>query len=321
MKVSLGKFFVSQFKLIQAAIAFLVIFFVGVLVDPIIFPTYGNLLNISRQALTIALLAYGMAFVVIGGSIDLSVASSLILGAYLCLVSLKYHIVIGIFAACAGCMIIGFLNAVLINEFKFPSMIATFAMALLINGGLLLINKGSHYQVNELPPSLNFLGYGDILGIPFATIVLVLMCVLCNYLITRIPAIRNIYAVGGNSEAAAMMGINVKRTKYIAHILCGLLTGLAGINMASRLGSAVILGGAGFDMNAIASIVIGGIAMAGGRGKMSDALIGSLILATLSNVFTIQKWLNYNYEQSVIGSLLIIVLLVQVFMMRKSQKI
>lgn len=316
---SFVKKFASQTKIIQAAIAFLVIFLVGIVVDPLIFPTFGNLLNISRQALTIALLAYGMAFVVIGGSIDLSVASGLILGAYLCLVSLKHHVVLGIFAACAGCMVIGFLNAVLINEFKFPSMIATFAMALLINGGLFLINKGAHYQVSELPPALEFLGYGDIFGIPFGTIILVLMCVFCHYLITRVPPIRNIFAVGGNPEAAAMMGINVKRTTYIAHILCGLLTGLAGVNMASRLGSAVILGGGGFDMNAIASIVIGGVAMAGGRGKMSYALIGSLIMATLSNVFTIQKWLNYNYEKSVIGILLIIVLLVQVFSMRKQK--
>lgn len=304
---------ISRLQTMQAVVALIIILIIGSLVDPVKFLTVGNLLNVTRQALTVALLAYGMAFVVISGSIDLSVASGLIMGAFLCLLFSKYSVVLGILAACAGCMVIGFLNAVLINEFKFPSMIATFAMALLINGTLFLINKGAHYQVNELPLALEFLGFGDVFGIPFATIVLVLMCVFCHYLITRVPAIRYIYAVGGNAEAAAMMGVNVKRTRYIAHILCGLLTGLAGVNMGSRLGSAVILGGAGFDMNAIASIVIGGIAMSGGRGKMIYALIGSLVMTMLSNVFTIQKWLNYNYEQSVIGILLIIVLLIQVF--------
>ena len=316
MKTSTKKIF-SGFKSLQAVVAIIIIFLMGSLIDPSKFLTVGNLLNISRQALTVGLLAYGMAFVVICGSIDLSVSSGVILGSYLCLVFSEYNVILGILAACAGCMFVGYLNALLINEFKFPSMIATFAMAMLIKGGLLLITNSTSYQVDELSPALEFLGYGDILGIPFGTIVLVLMCFLCTYLVTHIPGIRAIYTVGGNAEAAGMMGVNVKRTTTVAHILCGLLTGLAGVNMGSRLGAAVVLGGSGFDMNAIASIVIGGVAMAGGRGKMSYALLGSLVMAMLSNVFKIQTWLNYNYEQAVIGILLIIVLLVQVLSTNK----
>ena len=317
MKISSRKIFLGL-KSVQAVVAIIVIFLMGCLIDPSKFLTVGNLLNITRQALTVGLLAYGMAFVVICGSIDLSVSSGVILGAYLCLVFSEYNVILGILAsACVGCMFVGYLNALLVNEFKFPSMIATFAMAMLIKGALLLITNSTSHQIDELPPALEFLGYGNILGIPFGTIVLVLMCVLCTYLITHIPSIRAIYAVGGNAEAADMMGVNVKRTTTIAHILCGLFTGLAGVNMGSRLGAAVVLGGSGFDMNAIASIVIGGVAMAGGRGKMSYALLGSLVMSMLSNVFKIQTWLNYNYEQAVIGTLLVIVLLVQVLSTNK----
>ena len=307
-----AKRFFSKIRFTEALVAIVVIFLMGCVINAGQFFNYGNLLNIVKQSLTIALLAYGMAFVVICGSIDLSVPMGVVLGAYLCLLLCNVNEGLAIVAACIGCGFIGFLNAFLINVCKFPSMIATYAMSMLLKGVMILVIGESSFHVNTLPPFLNYLGFGNLFGfLPFSIIILVLMCFVACYLIKRVPAIRNIYAVGGNEEAAAMMGINVNRTRYIAHILCGIFTGLAGVNLAARINSAVITGGSGFDMMAIASIVIGGVSMMGGRGKMSAGLWGALVMSMLSNVFKLQTTLNYYYEEAVIGIMLIVVLLIQ----------
>lgn len=302
-----------RIKLQEAVIALIAIFIMGCIINPDQFFNFENLLNVVKQSLTIALLAYGMTFVVISGSIDLSVSISVVLGAFICLRLCNESVALAIVAACAGCGIIGFLNAVLINAGRIPSMIATYAMSMLIKGVMLISVGESSYSVTDMPESLKFVGFGNVLGfLPFSIIVLLLMYLVATFLIKKIPAMRNVYAVGGNEEAAALMGINVKRTRYIAHILCGVFTGLAGVNLAVRLNSAVINAGYGLDMMAIASIVIGGVMMTGGRGKMSAGLWGAMVMSMLYNVFKLQTFLTYYYEQAVIGLMLIVVLLVQV---------
>ena len=302
----------KKFKLQEAIIALIAIFIMGCIINPDQFFNCENLLNVIKQSLTIALLAYGMAFVVISGSIDLSVSISVVMGAFLCLRLCNVSVILAIVAACVGCGIIGFLNAVLINAGRIPSMIATYAMSMLVKGVMLIVVGESSYNVPNMPPSLRFLGFGNLFGfLPFSIVVLIAMYFLAAFLVKKIPAVRNIYAVGGNEEAAALMGINVNRTRYIAHVLCGIFTGLAGVNLAVRLNSAVINSGYGLDMMAIASIVIGGVMMTGGRGKMSAGLWGAMVMSMLYNVFKLQTFLTYYYEQAVIGLMLIIVLLIQ----------
>lgn len=137
------------------------------------------------------------------------------------------------------------------------------------------------------------------------------MFFLLNYLLKYQPTVRNIYAVGGNEEAAMMMGVNQDRTLIIAHIFCGAMAGLAGILMGARTGGAVPLGGDGYEMLAIASAVIGGTYLSGGRGKLSGTLFGALVIGLLSNVFKMQDILRSHWERVFIGSILLAVLLIQ----------
>ncbi len=321
MKTGIKRFFPKHIKIPEAVIALVVIFIMGCFINTEQFLNAENLLNIVKQSLTIALLAFGMTYVVISGSIDLSVSIGVVLGAYLCLRLCTINVVLGIVAACVGCGIIGLLNAVLINAAQIPSMIATYAMSMLIKGVMLITVGESSFNVPDMPASLRFLGYGNLFGVvPFAIVVLVLMYFIANYILNRIPAVRNIYAVGGSEEAASLMGVNVKRTRYIAHLLCGIFTGLAGVNLGVRLNSAVINSGYGLDMMAIASIVIGGVMMTGGRGKMSAGLWGAVVMSMLYNVFKLQTFLTYYFEQAVIGLMLIIVLLIQVISISTSKK-
>lgn len=311
---------IAKFNSIQAIAAIVLIFLMGCIISPGSFLTSGNMMNIIKQSITIALAAYGMTFVVIAGSIDLSVPMGAVVGAYTCLLLCKVNVLLAILAACTVCCLIGVVNAFLINNCKFPSMIATYAMAMLLKGVLILIIGNASYNVKDMPAALNYLGFGTIMfGIPFSAVVLVGFCLIAAFLVKKIPSIRNIYAVGGNEEAAKMMGINVSRTRYLAHILCGIFTGLAGVNMAARVNSAVVTGGTGLDMMAIASIVIGGVMMTGGRGKMYAGLLGALVMAMLSNVFKLQTMLNYYYEEAVIGTMLIVVLLVQAVLAARSR--
>ncbi len=309
---------INKIGSLQAIAAIVVIFIMGCIISPNGFATTGNLTNILKQSLTIALVAYGMTFVVLAGSIDLSVPMGVVVAAYVCLLLCKVNVVLAIVVACAVCCVIGLANAFLINACKFPSMIATYAMSMLIKGVLILIMGNASFNVKDMPAALNFLGFGKLFGIiPFSAVMLVVICIIASLLLKRVPAIRNIYAVGGNAEAAKMMGIGVNKTRYIAHALCGIFTGLAGVNMAARVNSAVITGGTGLDMMAIASIVIGGVMMSGGRGKMSAGLWGALAMAMLSNVFKLQTVLNYYYEEAVIGAMLIVVLLAQAILSRR----
>jgi ribose transport system permease protein len=192
---------------------------------------------------------------------------------------------------------------------------------MLLKGMLLLVMVQGQYKPEAIHPALTYLGFGDVLGIPAGTIVLILMCLICTYLINKIRPIRNVYAVGGNEEGARMMGINVTKTRFIAHMLCGLFCAFAGINYAARLGGTNAAAGEQSVLLVIAAIVIGGIKMEGGQGRIYHALLGSLVITTLSTIFTLQEYLNSFWEQTVIGVMLLIVLLFQYVRLPKRSKL
>ena len=290
----------------------LLMLLIGCIINPTDFFTARNLINVTRQSATNGLLAFGMTYVMICGSIDISVASMLPLSAFLSLYISNYSTVFAFIVPVIVCAAIGAFNGVLISKLNFPAMIATFSTQLFLRGVVHVLTGNSTYRPHNENAALRVLSTGSIFGvIPVATVLLLVMFFLLNYLLKYQPTVRNIYAVGGNEEAAMMMGVNQDRTLIIAHIFCGAMAGLAGILMGARTGGAVPLGGDGYEMLAIASAVIGGTYLSGGRGKLSGTLFGALVIGLLSNEFKMQDILRSHWERVFIGSILLAVLLIQ----------
>lgn len=295
------------------ALAFVIL--VGLAVNPSQFMNYQNLMNIVRQTVTYALLAFGMAFVVISGSIDLSVATVVAMSGYVFAWVMQVSLPLAFLSSIVLGIVVGTINAILIAKIKISPMITTYCMQMFVKGILLIITKGTTYRPEFIHPAVNVLGYGNIFGIvPVGVVLMLLVFFLCWKGIRDIPGIRNVYAVGGNEDAARMMGINVLKTRLTAHILCSVLACLAGINVMARTGAAAASAGDGYDMLAIASIVIGGIVMSGGRGAFPSCLLGALIVSGLTNIFKLQTVLNAYWEKAIIGIVLLLVLLAQVLM-------
>lgn len=308
----------SGFSASSGMMALLVVIFVGTVFNPELFLSYSNIRNILRQTVTNALLAFGMAFVIISGSIDLSVAATVASAGYITARLLPYSFILALAAALLFGVMVGSVNGFLIAGVKFPPMIATYSMQLLIRGLILVLTNGVTWKITADSAVMKYLGHGMLFGIvPLGFVVLMAVFALCVISIHRIPIIRNVYSVGGNEDAAMMMGINVFKTRMSAHIICSVLACVAGINAAARTGAATAGAGDGYDMLAIASVVIGGISMSGGKGKFSGCMFGAMVVAIMSNIFKLQNFLNAYWERAIIGIVLLAVLLVQVLMNRE----
>lgn len=290
----------------------IIVMIVGTLLNGESFLTINNISNVGRQATIRGLLACGMALVILSGSIDLSVSTLFAFSGYLALYFSGYSAVLAFLVPLAVAALVGFINATLIVKAGFHPWIVTIASQLGIQGILLMMTKGDTYKASNISPM--FATFGKIIFLRYISIYLVIFIlafVIFAVLLKRRPAFRNIYAVGGNEEAAVMMGINVYKTRLLAHVLCSMLACLAGILLASRTEAAYPLAGTSYEMYAIAACALGGIYLTGGRGKIMGAFAGAWILGFLNNIFNMQSYVNPLWEQVVTGLLLIIVVFSQ----------
>lgn len=290
----------------------IIVMIVGTLLNGESFLTINNISNVGRQATIRGLLACGMALVILSGSIDLSVSTLFAFCGYLSLYFSNYSGLLAFLVPMAAAMLVGFINATLIVKAGFHPWIVTIASQLGIQGILLMLTRGDTYKASNISPM--FATFGKIMFLHYISIYLVifiLVFVVFAILLKRRPAFRNIYAVGGNEEAAVMMGINVYKTRLLAHILCSMLACLAGILLVSRTEAAYPLAGTSYEMYAIAACALGGIYLTGGRGKIMGAFAGAWILGFLNNIFNMQSYVNPLWEQVVTGLLLIIVVFSQ----------
>ncbi|GGO55334.1 transporter [Streptomyces lasiicapitis] len=264
------------------------------------FLTTQNLLNVGVQAAVTAILAFGVTFVIVAAGIDLSVGSVAALSATVLAWSATKEGVpvwIAVLLAVATGIACGFVNGVLISYGKLPPFIATLAMLSIGRGLSLVISQGSPIAFPESVSKV-----GDTLGgwLPVPVIVMVAMGLLTALILSRTYIGRSMYAIGGNEEAARLSGLRVKRQKIIIYALSGLFAAVAGIVLASRLVSAQPQAAQGYELDAIAAVVIGGASLAGGVGKASGTLIGALILAVLRNGLNLLS-VSAFWQQVVIG--------------------
>ncbi|MFD5749795.1 substrate-binding domain-containing protein [Streptomyces sp. NPDC127033] len=264
------------------------------------FLTTQNLLNVGVQAAVTAILAFGVTFVIVTAGIDLSVGSVAALSATVLAWSATSEGVpvwLAVVLAVATGLACGFVSGALVSYGKLPPFIATLAMLSVGRGLSLVISQGSPIA---FPSSVSRLG--DTLGgwLPVPVLVMIVMGLITAVVLGRTYLGRSMYAIGGNEEAARLSGLRVKRQKVAVYALSGLFAAVAGIVLASRLSSAQPQAAQGYELDAIAAVVIGGASLSGGVGKASGTLIGALILAVLRNGLNLLS-VSAFWQQVVIG--------------------
>lgn len=248
------------------------------------FLTVSNLLNVGRQISIMSLMSIGMTFVILSGGIDLSVGSVLaITGAVTAglMVNESLPVYLGITGGLMMGGIIGLINGGLIAKVGLPPFIATLGTMTMVRGLAFIYTKG--YPIYNLPDSFNVIGKGELLGVPVPIIVLAVGTLGSWLILSNTQFGRHVYAVGGNEEAAKLSGVNVQGVKLMVYFISGLLSGLSGVVLTSRLASALPTVGVGYELDAIAAVIIGGASLSGGSGSVLGTILGALILGVLGN--------------------------------------
>lgn len=255
------------------------------------FLSVANLFNVIRQIAVVAMIGCGMTFVILTGGIDLSVGSIVgICGAIAAgtlvatgstFLAMLVSVLIGI--ACGAC------NGFFVSKCGIPPFIATLGMMTLLRGCILVYTKGAPIPVKAA--SFKFVGKGDILGIPFPIILLIVIYIVAYFTLGHTKFGRSVYALGGNKEATRLSGISVLKTEWMTYIINGFMCSIAAIVLTARLGSAQSTGGNGYELDAIAAVILGGTSLSGGSGFVLPTVVGALIMGIIDNILTL---LNVN---------------------------
>jgi ribose transport system permease protein len=243
-----------------------------------------NFMNVTRQVSMNAIIACGMTFAILMGGIDLSVGSVVAVSGMIagdCMMRMNLSVPASIIAAIIGGSLFGVFNGAVAAFTNVPPFIATLGTMSVGRGISLLFRAG--YAISDLPGSFNMIGQGHIWGIPYATIILVLMILFSWFLLHKTIFGRSVFALGWSKETLRLSGVKVKWVKLRVFTYVAFCSSIAGVIMTSRVGSAQPLAGSGWEMDAIAAVVIGGGNIAGGRATIIGTIIGALLLGFLGN--------------------------------------
>jgi len=247
------------------------------------FLTLSNLLNVTRQVSINAILAAGMTFVILTGGIDLSVGSVLALsGAVMAgLLSGGAPLLLAIGAGLALGALLGLVNGLVITRGKVQPFIGTLAMLTIARGITLVYTDGR--PITGLPDAFVWLGAGEVIRLPVPILIMGLVFLVTYVILTQAVPGRYVYAIGGNEEAARLSGVNVTLYKTLAYVASGLFSAISAVILTARLNSAQPTAGSGFELDAIAAVVLGGTTLAGGEGSIGGTLLGALIIGVINN--------------------------------------
>ncbi len=282
------------------------------------FLTTKNIFNVLRQSAPNMMLACGMTMVIILGGIDLSVGSIIAMSGVLGAAAVVWWglpEIAGILIAILSGLIFGLLNGLVIALTRIPPFIVTLA-SMNIAKGIAYVYSGVK-PIRCMTDAWKFLGAGYVGPVPTPVVTMLIVFVVGLIVLNRTQMGRHIYAVGGNDTAARFSGISVAKVKFFVYSFSGLMSGLAGITIASRLYSGTCTSGDGAEMDAIASVVVGGTSMSGGSGKLGGTLIGVLIIGILNNGLNLMG-VNSDWQYIIKGA--VILLAVYVDFLRSTKK-
>ena len=265
------------------------------------FMTFSNITGILFSTVVIGTLAIGTTFVIVTAGIDLSIGTGMALCAVMSgvfLVNWNLPLPVGVAGAILFGGLIGLINGFNVAILKIPPFIATLAMMLVAQGLALVISNSAPIYFTDVP-GYSAISTGNLIpgvNFPNAVIILTVVAVVAAIVLNKTVLGRYTYSIGSNEEATALSGINTKKWLIIIYTLAGLFIGLAGVMISARLGSAQPATGMGYELQAIAAVVIGGTSLFGGKGTIVGTVIGALIMSVLNNGLQIvsvpQEWQN-----------------------------
>ncbi len=291
---------------------FLVMLIVSALVSDVFF-TATNLFNLIRQVTPVGIISMGMLLVILTGGIDLSVGSIVAMVGVLCsLFTQTMPLYLAITASLICGLLTGSISGYLVSVQKMAPFIATLALMSIIRGLGFIFSKGAPILVSENASSLTDFGSGNSLGIPNPSLILLLIFAITSILLKYNVFGRIIIAIGSNEEAVRLSGIKVNAFKFSVYAIAGFLSGVAGILTTARtaVGSPVM--GSGMELDVIATVVIGGASLSGGKGSAINTLLGVLILGMIGNIMNLMNIPAYS-QQVIKGLIIIFAVLLQRF--------
>ena len=264
----------------------------------------NNLFSLLRQVSMFGIASIGMTFVILLGDIDLSIGSIITFVNIICayfMVHMGMNMWLAILITLVVSTLIGTLNGFMVSTVGIPALIATFATQTAFQGLAYLVSGG--LPVNGFTESFKIFGQGYIGIVPVPVIIMVICFALGSFILNKTYFGRYFYAVGGNVEAARLSGIRVGRIKYLVFSISGFFAGLAGIVMLSRTNSGMPNAGLGYEFDVITCVVLGGVSVAGGYGKISGVVAGTFIIGALQNGMVLMN-INSFIQDIVMGVVL-----------------
>jgi ribose transport system permease protein len=294
----------------------LIVLFVGLAIASPHFLTQTNLSSVVRQTAVINIMSLGMTIIIIAGGIDLSVGAILAMAGVLGTMAMQAGLPIpaGIAVGIVTGLGWGAVNGLLTTRLRINPFIVTLGTLGIIRGLTLIITNG--LPVHRVPQAFSFLGEGNLLGVPFVLWVLVICALLTHVILEHTRLGRYAFAIGSNPDAAVYAGVPVRFNTTAVYALGGMLTGLAGMIEASRLMTGQPAAGNGYELQAIAAVVIGGGSLHGGEGSVIGTLIGAFIMGLLSNGSDLLGVSPY-LQQAIIGAVIILAVSVDELRKRK----
>ena len=301
----------ERLKQLRPLIALLIFSAVISIVNPR-FLSLPNILNVLRQTSINSVIAAGMTFVILTGGIDLSVGSVLAFCGALsaALVGADLNILVVILVPMIAGACFGAATGTIISRGRVQPFIATLVTMTIMRGATLVFTDGRPINASEGLWSEAFAWFGDgyLLGIPVPVYTMILVYAVGWYTLHQTRFGRYIYALGGNEEAARLSGLAILRLKVLVYGISGFLAASAGIILTSRLSSAQPTAGVGYELDAIAAVVLGGTSLAGGSGKILGTIIGALIIGILNNALNLMNVSSY-YQMIAKGTVILIAVL------------
>ncbi|WP_148302573.1 ABC transporter permease [Caldalkalibacillus mannanilyticus] len=281
------------------------------------FFTSGNLLNIVRQMSIVGIVAIGVTMIIITTGIDLSSGSVIALTSVIVASVAQVDSYPVLFAVAIGLgigLLCGLINGSIIAKGKIAPFIVTLGMMTAARGAALLYSGGK--PIGGLSESFKFIGQGSLFGIPVPIIIFAAVAVISYILLNKTKFGKYVYAIGGNEQAAIIAGVNVTKYKILIYGYAGLLSGLAGIILTSRIASGQPTAGVMYELDAIAAAVIGGTSLAGGIGTIGGTVIGALIIGVMNNGLDLLNVSSY-WQQILKGAIITVAVLID---SRKNKK-
>ncbi|MEY9120545.1 putative xylitol transport system permease protein [Bradyrhizobium yuanmingense] len=278
------------------------------------FMTWLNWVNLLRQSSINGVLAIGVTFVILTKGIDLSVGSVMALAGMIAaslVTSTNQHFVLwAVLAGLGTGAALGLVNGVIVTTFNVPPFVATLGMLSMARGLTLIFSEGR--PVPNLSESFRWIGGGSAAGVPVPVLILFLVFAIGWVVLSYTTFGRYVYAVGGNDKAARTSGISTRSVIASTYVISGLLAGLAGLVLTSRTTAALPQAGIGYELDAIAAVVIGGTSLAGGRGSLVGTLFGALIIGTINNGMDLMGVSSY-YQQLLKGAIIVVAVMLDQF--------